>query len=184
MDIIKYLPPHIKDFVVCIIKTGSQLFCANCKDSDYLIITKEFPLVRAYHINELKADCFLRSIDEFKAEITDDKWRYKLCACLAYQNPENVVYGELPTLETDIFSRDYLLKVSQMEYEHAKKTYFIRYPSKAMVWGLALRYVLENESFIFTDEQKALLQQCHDLELPETHRDQLKIYLEQLNTTE
>ena len=39
MNVIDYLPPEIKNFTVCIVKTGSQLFCSNCKDEDYIIYT-------------------------------------------------------------------------------------------------------------------------------------------------
>lgn len=179
-NIIDYLLPHIKDYTVCIIKTGSQLFCSNCKDSDYLILTSEPLASRVHYINELRADCFIRSIDEFKAEILDDKWRYKLCACLAYHNSENVVYGELPPLETDIFSQDYLRKILAIEYEHAQKTYFVKYPLKSMVWGLAIYYAIVNNYFEFTDEQKEILQKAHDLKLPIEYRDELKTNIEKL----
>ena len=180
MNIIDYLPPYIKEFTVCIIKTGSQLFCSNCKDSDYLILTNEQISSRVHYINELKADCFIRSIDEFKAEILDDKWRYKLCACLAYRNNENVVYGNLPILETNIFSEEYLRKILAIEYEYAQKTYFVRYPLKSMVWGLAIYYILSNSCFAFTEKQKEILQKAHDLELPIEYRDELKTNIKAL----
>lgn len=182
MNIVDYLPTYIKEFTVCIIKTGSQLFCFNCKDVDYLILTNSQLANRIHYINELKADCFIRSIDEFKAEILDNKWRYKLCACLAYLNIENVVYGELPPLETDIFSQEYLHKILTIEYEYAQKTYFVRYPLKSMVWGLAIYYAIVNNSFEFTDEQKTILQQAHDLELPIEYRDELREKFEALLT--
>ena len=180
MNIVDYLPTYIKEFTVCIIKTGSQLFCSNCKDVDYLILTNEQISSRVHYINKLKADCFIRSIDEFKAEILDDKWRYKLCACLAYLNSENVVYGELPPLETNIFSPEYMRKILAIEYEIAKKTYFVKYPLKSIVWGLAIYYAIINNSFEFTDEQKEILKQAHDLQLPIEYRDKLKANMEAL----
>ena len=180
MNVIDYLPPEIKNFTVCIVKTGSQLFCSNCKDEDYIIYTNLKLPNRVHYIKELKADCFIRSIDEFKEQILDDKWRYKLTHCLAYRNNENVVYGNLPILETNIFSEEYLRKILAIEYEYAQKTYFVKYPLKSMVWGLAIYYILSNSCFAFTEKQKEILQKAHDLELPIEYRDELKINMKAL----
>lgn len=181
MNIIDFLPQHIKEHVVCIFKCGSQLFCDKYKDIDYTIITKIPTGHHIYYINELKTDCFIYSLDEFIENINDDKWRYKLSVSLAYHNNENVIFGELPILNTNVVSRDFLLKTAQIEYEFAKTHYFSSYPSKTMIWGLALYYIIENDSFEFTSEQKNILQKCHDLELSSSYRDQLESYLQQLN---
>lgn len=179
-NVIDYLPPHIKDYVVCIYKTGSQLFCTNCKDVDYVVLTNT-DIGSLHYIYELKADCFLMSVDNFKTALTDDRWRYKLSACMAYANSENVVYGELPEVEIDIFSKDYLIKTAlPIEYTYAGRTYFQRYPLKTMMWGLALCYAIENGNFEFTEEQKAILQKAHDLGLSTEYRDELKINIEAL----
>ncbi len=180
MNIIDYLPRFIRDSVVCVFKTGSQIFCSNCKDSDYIVITNINIGMPLCYIKELKADCFIRSIDQFKAKITDDSWRYKLDVCLAYKYPENVVYGKLPELEADIFSKEYLLKILAIECEFAQRSYFVKYPLKSMVWGLALYYAIINNSLDFTDEQKEILQKAHDLELPISYRDELKVNFEKL----
>lgn len=180
MNIIDYLPPHITDYTSCIFKTGSQLFCTNCKDIDYVIITNDNIGKYLYCIPEFKADCFICSVEDLKKSLTDDKWRYKLSACMAYKYPENVVYGKLPELEADIFSKEYLLKILAIECEFAQRSYFVKYPLKSMVWGLALYYAIINNSLDFTDEQKEILQKAHDLELPISYRDELKVNFEKL----
>lgn len=164
-NVIDYLPPHIKDYVVCIYKTGSQLFCTKCKDADYVILTNT-NIGYLHYIYELKADCFLMSVEDFKKALTDDKWRYKLSACMAYANSKNVVYGSLPFLPIDILSRYYLINtILPVEYEYAEKTYFKKQPLKTSEWGFALYYAILNGNFIFTAEQKEVLQKAHDLEL-------------------
>ena len=44
----EFLSPHILESIICVFKNGSQLFCSNCKDYDYTIITKD----------ELSLPCF------------------------------------------------------------------------------------------------------------------------------
>lgn len=181
MDIIKYLPKQYRNHIICICKTGSQLLVDNCNDIDYLIVTDLPFSKRLHYIHELKADCFIYGVKRFKRVFTDDKSIFKLIYCLAYNNPKNVLYGELPKLETNIFSKEYLTKtVLPIEYAWAEKTYFVKYPLKSMVWGLALYYVIINNSFDFTNEQKEILQKAHDLELPLTYCDELKTNMQKL----
>ena len=71
-------------------------------------------------------------------------------------------------------------KILAIEYEYAQKTYFVRYPLKSMVWGLAIYYILSNSCFAFTEKQKEILQKAHDLELPIEYRDELKTNIKAL----
>ena len=175
----EYLLPHIVENVICVFKNGSQLFCENCKDYDYTFITKEEIGQPCFHINDLNVDCFVMSIETLNQKLKDDQWRYKLSVCLAKTNNENIIYGELPTLDIDILSRDYLLKILKIEYAFAQKTYFNgKGAGKTAVWGLALYYALTNGNFEYTDEQKQILQQCHDTGLCD--RDELKANFEKL----
>lgn len=163
-NIKKYLSPHLIENIVCIFKNGSQLFCTNCKDYDYTIITNGNISDECFHIRELKADFFVRSIETLKRQMQDDIWRYKLSVCLAKADSSKIIYGELPELDIDILSLEYLKKtILPIEYEFALKTYFAgQGHPKTIVWGLALYYFIINKSFSFTDEQKATLQECHD----------------------
>ena len=113
----EYLTPSIAENLVCIFKTGSQLFCTNCKDYDYVIITKEDVNFPCFHINELNADCFVMSIETLNKRLQDNQWRYKLSVCLAKIDSSNIIYGELPELDIDILSREYLLKIMRIEKE-------------------------------------------------------------------
>lgn len=163
-QIAEYLPPQIAESLVCIFKNGSQLFCTNCKDYDYTIITKEDVGMPCFHINELKADFFVMSIGTLNQKLQDNQWRYKLSVCLAKAAKSNIIYGELPELEIGIMNLDYLKKtILPIEYDFALKTYFAgQGHPKTIVWGLALYYFITNKDFSFTEEQKATLQECHD----------------------
>ena len=176
----EYLMPSIAETLVCIFKTGSQLFCSNCKDYDYVIITKEEVNFPCFYIKELNLDCFVMSVDTLNRRLQDNQWRYKLSVCMAKADSSNIIYGELPQLDIDILSKEYFLRILAIENEYAQKTYFTRYPLKTMVWGLALYYVILNNKLEFTDEQKVLLQKCHDLELSVDFRNELKINFENL----
>ena len=159
----EFLSPHILESIICVFKNGSQLFCSNCKDYDYTIITKDELSLPCFCINELNVDCFVMSVETLKQRLQDNQWRYKLSVCMAKVDKSNIIYGELPALDIDILSRDYLFKILQIEYKFGNKTYFIRKgASKTIVWGLALYYFIINKDFSLTSEQKATLQECHD----------------------
>lgn len=158
-----YLLPHIAENIICVFKNGSQLFCQNCKDYDYTIITRDDLGIGCLHINELNIDCFVMSVETLNLKLKDNQWRYKLSVCLAKVNKDNIIYGELPELEIDILSRDYLVNLLKIEKQFAEKTYFVnRGNKKTIVWGLALYYYLINDSFTLTEEQKQKLNDCHD----------------------
>ena len=159
----EYLETEIIENVVCVFKSGSELFCSNCNDYDYTIITKKsFGLV-CKKIIELKTDLFIMSINELNEKLKNDNWRYKLCVCMAKADNSNIIYGKLPTIDTDILSKEYLLKTMLIEYNFGKRTYFNNRPNKKpMVWGLALYYFITNNSFVLTETQKENLQKCHD----------------------
>lgn len=177
----EYLLPHIVENVICVFKNGSQLFCENCKDYDYTFITKEEIGQPCFHINDLNIDCFVMSIDTLNRRLQDNQWRYKLSVCMAKTNSENIIYGELPELDIDITTREYLLKILQIEYNFGLKTYFTnRGSNKTIVWGLALYNIINNGSFEFNDAQKTKLQECHDSGVDDSLLIHLKAEMERL----
>lgn len=180
MNIIDYLPLHIKDSVICVYKTGSELFCDNCDDSDYVVICEQSFRTSCY-IHELKADCFIYSVEELETALNSNNYRFSLAYAMALKHSDLIVYGELPTFKTDVTSREYLLQALKVEYDYGCKVYFKNdIWQRKMVWGLALYYVLINEQFEFTEEQKAILQKCHDNELDLNYRDELKTNMERM----
>ncbi len=180
MNIIDYLPPHIKDGVICVYKTGSELFCDNCDDRDYVVICNQ-PFRSSLYIHEIKADCFIYSVEELEQALNSNNYRFSLAGAMALKHSDLIVYGELPTFKTDVTSRKYLLQALKIEYEYGCKVYFKNDMwQRKMVWGLALYYVLLNGRFSFTEEQKVILQKCHDNELSSTYRDELKTNMEQM----
>ena len=177
----EYLAPQITENLICVFKNGSQLFCRNCKDYDYTIITSVETGIGCFYINELNVDCFVMSIDTLNRRLQDNQWRYKLSVCLAKADSTNIIYGELPELDIDIMSSDYLLKILQIEYEFGLKTYFAkRGASKTIVWGMALYYIISNGAFIFTDAQLAEMQQYHDNNIDDSFLVYLKAGMERL----
>lgn len=177
----KYLLPHIVENVICVFKNGSQLFCEYCKDYDYTLITKDEIGQPCFHINDLNIDCFVMSIDTLNQKLKDDQWRYKLSVCLAKIDSSNIIYGELPDLDIDILSREYLLKIMRIEKEFADKTYFNNKGNKkTIVWGLALYYYIINNSFVLSEEQKNKLQKCHDTLIEDSFISTFKTQLEYL----
>ena len=180
MNIIDYLPPHIKDGVICVYKTGSELFCDKCDDKDYVIVCKQ-SYEKVYHISELKADCFIYSVEELEQALNSDNYRFSLAFAMALKHSDLIVYGELPTFETDVTSREYLLKALKNEYEYGCKVYFKNdLWQRKMVWGLALYYVLVNDKFEFNEVEKMLLQKCHDGEIEKSYTNELKTGMERL----
>jgi hypothetical protein len=180
MNIIDYLPPHIKDGVICVYQTGSELFCDNCDDKDYVIVCEQ-SFERVYHIHELKADCFIYSVEELEQTLNSNNYRFSLAYAMALKHSDLIVYGELPKFKTNVTSREHLFKALKIEYEYGCKVYFRNdIWQRKMVWGLALYYVLVNGKFEFTKEQKAILQRCHDNELDMIYCDELKANMEKL----
>lgn len=177
----EYLLPQIAESLICIFKTGSQLFCSNCKDCDYVVITKEDVTLPCFYINELKADFFVMSVETLNQKLQDNQWRYKLSVCLAKADKSNIIYGELPALDIDILSSDYLLKILQIEYDFGLKTYYAkRGLNKTIVWGMALYYIITNGAFTFTDAQREELQHYHDNNIDDSFLVYLKAEMERL----
>ncbi len=180
MNIIEFLPEHIKENVICIYQTGSQLFCDKCKDKDFVIISKKH-LGRSYYIAELNADCFIYTVEELENLLQSNSYRFALAEALAIRQNGVLIYGEFPNLNIDITSREYLLNALKNEYEYGCKVYFNNTLwQRKMVWGLALYYVLTNYCFYFTEQQKTILQKCHDGELEQSYANELKANMERL----
>ena len=180
-EIKKYLALNIVENIVCIFKTGSQLFCKNCKDFDYVLITKEELSLPCFHINELNIDCFVMTVETLNLKLKDNQWRYKLSVCLAKTNSENIIYGNLPELDINILSKDYLLQILPIEYAYANRTYFIGKGShKTIVWGMALYYTITNGSLLFTNEQLDKMQYYHDNPIDNEFLAELKTSMENL----
>lgn len=163
MELINYLPIDIRDNIICIIKTGSSLFCTNCKDVDYIIVTQTNPSVPCFYIRELNIDTFIISLNTMRDRIMNDSYRYKLTYTLAQVYPENVVYGTMPDLKMDLTKPAYLQKILKIEQNYARNNY--RLNNKSMVWGLVLHYFIQNNSFTLTEEQQLLIQRTHDYEI-------------------
>ena len=179
---IEKIQQAIGDFkIVCVYKTGSQLFCENCKDLDYTVVVdnwnKDF---KAYCIDGI--DYFCYSVAEFEKKIKMTSGRMSdLYAIETYLNEP--VYGINPIPNYNW--TDYKDKAIETIMRCGEMNYFnpnvIRENengeivcSKTMCWALATMFVIKNGQASFTVEQKEILQKCHDGMLSKLYADTLK----------
>lgn len=167
--------------IVFACKTGSELFCSNCKDTDYLVVVDNLGKdIEQHHIDD--TDYFCMSVDAFAkmATMQSGKFCDLYALCLLYGE---VVQGQNPIADYDWFAlkrravevalwcgeRNYFTK--RLKFYNASKESVC---SKRMVWALAIYYTIVNGSTNFTDEQKQVMQMCHDRKLPRAKADWLK----------
>lgn len=179
---IEKIQQTIGDFnIVCVYKTGSQLFCENCKDLDYTVVVdnwnKDF---KAYHIDGI--DYFCYSVAEFEKKIKMTSGRMSdLYAIETYLNEP--VYGINPILNYNW--TNYKDKAIETIIRCGETNYFnpnvIRKKdngkvvcNKTMCWALATLFVIKNGQAVFTVEQKEMLQKCHDGTLSKLYADALR----------
>lgn len=176
-----YFPHDIVSSVECVFKNGSQLFCDNCGDYDYTVITSNETGVSCFYIVELNVDCFVMSVRTLNCKLQDTLWRYKLAVCMAKADSSNIIYGQLPEFTTDVLSAEYLLKILKIEYNFAQSTYFLgKGSTKTVVWGEALVYFITHNTFVLTQREKSLLQFYHDYPISSVSLVQLKLKMEKL----
>lgn len=181
INTIKNLIGNYQILFIC--KTGSQIFCDNCNDKDYLVVVKDFEY--AYKkFNKDNVDYFCYSLAEFnklaRMELNDQRDVYAVELLL-----NDVVYGENPIYKYDWF--DYQKRAIEVALKRGETGPFnprVRHIkggcSKQMVWQLAIYFAIKNQSTLFTAEQRELLQKCHDGELPVSYAEELKTNLEAL----
>jgi hypothetical protein len=175
------------DDIVFIYKTGSCAWKSNnTQDEDFVIVVKNG--INDHPITDGKGkDLFIRSLDKLKQMAKGETLPYSQFVGLLSVYPENVIYGELPIANYNWF--DYQYQALLRDYEYAVKNYFTDKMvnkftnfncSKRMCFGLLTYYAIKNGSFNYTAEQRQILQKCHDLELPISYRDELKLNMENL----
>lgn len=169
--------------ILYVVLTGSELFCENCKDKDYLVVVKdyEYPYKK---FNKDNVDYFCYSLEEFeklaRMELRNYRDVYAIELLL-----NNSVYGKNPIAKYNWF--DYQKKALEVALREGKKSCFCKQVrhvnggcSKQMVWQLAIYFAIKNQSANFPAEQRELLQKCHDGELPVSYAEELKNNIENL----
>lgn len=159
------------------------------KDTDVVVVVKDVQFHKGIYIEDLKTDVFVYGEDFFREMATANNkgWYYSPYIGLAMAFPENVLYGEMPIENYNWF--DYQYKALKQLYVEGGKYYFNSALCnriakgnciKGMVLGLLAYYAIQNQSFEFTDEQKEILQKCHDLQLPASYAEELKTNMEKI----
>lgn len=173
--------------IVCVCVTGSKSWKSeNCKDLDLVVIAENTPLGARMHFSKAyNADVWLYSIPHFEKMAKGESLHYSPIVGLAQCNPENVLYGEIPIANYNWF--DYQKLALLRTYEQGLRGYFNvetmkqrgkEYCLKSMIWALLAWFAIQNQSFEFTTEQREILQKCHDLQLPVSYAEELKINME------
>lgn len=154
-------------------QTGSQLFCSNCNDVDYLVVVDNLDKDFVQHrIDDI--DYFCMSVDAFVKMATMQSGKlYDLYSlCLLYGR---VIEGQNPIADYNWF--DYQQRAVDVALWCGERNYFARaltffnenkesVCSKRMIWALATYYTILNQSSDFTIEQIQTMQRCHDRQLP------------------
>lgn len=179
---IEKIQQAIGDFkIICVYKTGSQLFCENCKDLDYTVVVgnwdKDF---KAYNIDGV--DYFCYSVAEFEKKIKMTSGRMSdLYAVETYLYEPVYGINPIPNYNWADYkdkSIETVLRCGEMNYFNPNVVCTNDNGevvcSKTMCWALAIMYVIENGQPVFNAEQKAILQQCHDLMLTRNYSDLLQ----------
>lgn len=177
--ILEYFNGHQVHFAC---KTGSQLFCTNCKDSDVIVVVDNFDK-KKFRIEN--TDVFVYSLEDFlklaHVSVGDERDVYSILVPMA--QGDNVLFGVSPlTADYDWFAyKDKILNAA-LAYgekssfnEKVKRTAAPDYCLKSTTWLFAIYYAIVNHGFDFTSEQKNILQKCHDGELPRTEAYVLKV---------
>lgn len=186
IDKLKQLFTNAEILFVC--KTGSNLFCANCNDEDLLVVVKNADFdYKHFCLENTCVFCYSQEEFEKFATLQLDDYRslYSTAALLA--TGKNVLYGQNPIADYNWwnYQREALEKVVKFGNQNFLNNKVSNGRNREMctpkmIWGLATCYILKNRSAEFTEEQKNVLQLCHDNCLPVVYRNVLKKDLEQL----
>lgn len=170
----------LKDYeVICKIPTGSQLFCKNCRDEDWLICVKECSKQGYEQRFSDGIDYFIRDEKTTEKIATASpaifQGLYGICVPIAIKN--GTIVGELPIANYNWFDYKDNIITSCLQYlgSARRKINLVNREAccKTAYWLFANYFALVNNSLEFTDEQKEILQKCHDNELPRTYADEL-----------
>lgn len=181
MGLIEHIQEQTYNDVIFVCKTGSTLFCNNCKDKDIVVVTasgEEYRRLLGYE----DYDIFCRSVDGIKKMITfgDDKVPSVYAITFALAKGENVLYGTNPIQDFDYFAhKDEIVKTLIENAQKRDCNPRIRNGRnndaclKQSIWLFANYFALVNNSLDFTAEQLEIIQKCHDNELPRSYAEEV-----------
>jgi hypothetical protein len=157
---------------------GSKLLgLDNNKDNDYLIISDEYDYKRKYENGE---DVLYRSTEnmqKFMMFDVDMKTNAGLLL-LNYQLDKNIIGQNFPIEYNLLDYRSQLIELLNMIVEYKLLNFSKRISSKGhcskRLYHIAYNiFIIQNNSPIITEEQKAIIQKLHDRQMSITYIDEL-----------
>lgn len=167
--------------IISIFKTGSHLFCTNCKDIDYVVIVDK-PIKRIHYFNkDTNEDFFIYSQEERNRELNfETNTTSDMYAIIEVLKPQFLVYGDA-TVRLDLISKasEYKTMLKNVLEKwcfspHLKCINNDLYCHKKFWWVILGLKFIENKSYEITTELKDIIQQCHDGVLPKDWEDWVK----------
>lgn len=171
--------------ILSIFKTGSHLFCENCKDKDYVVIVDKPILRLKYRDTITNTDYFIYSKSERQTEL---EFNINNQNCIYVINelfkPTTTIYGDA-TVNLDLFNKEYEYK--EMLRNILPKRFFSKrirwenyetYCHNKFWWILLGLMFINNKSYEVTNDLKNIIQLCHDGKLPKYWETWVKEQLE------
>lgn len=186
MDLIvlkEKIKTYIKEepIIEFISKTGSILFCENCKDTDYIVVIEnDVPSFKIYD-KEINEDFFIKSRKTYNKYLNfEGNNLHNLFIIENLFIEKQCIYGKA-TVELDLLGKKEqyktLLKTVlpksflNTRFKHKNSDKFCHPHLWWVILGLKL---IENNSYEITLEIKNLIQQCHDGVLDKSWENYIK----------
>lgn len=176
--IIEELKNRLGDKMLFAYQTGSAIFCTNCKDKDIVVVTSDGDANgRLFGFDGYDVFTYskssLQKIADFKVKNVYSLYLIALAKC-------GVLYGANPFPDFNLFAHkaelvDLMIQLCEEKYCSPRYHNMKNWNAclQQTIWLFANYFALVNNSLEFTDEQKEILQKCHDNELPRTYADEL-----------
>lgn len=177
-ELITHILSDVEGEVLCISLTGSETFCSNCKDTDIWVIAntdKDYSRIFGYE----GYDIFVWSLNNLKECTQFEQKEFKSLYIISFLKNEKL-YGTNPIPDFNLLDHknklvDLMIMLCERKYNNslyanAKNDEMCL---KQSVWLFANYFAILNDSLDFTDEQKEILQKCHDNELPRSYIEDL-----------
>jgi len=152
--------------VVFACKTGSALFCGNCRDNDIIVVLDKYESSSIGRAKIDGYDIFIYSINTFeklaKASFGNYRNLYSIAVALSAKS-DNTLYGSNPITDYNWF--DYAENVLPLA-QYINVDWYPDFAPRNYVWNYAIAVALSQKSLNFSEETKAKLQAIHDGEMP------------------
>lgn len=172
-------------------KIGSSLILQNCRDNDYLVIAEKLPSKEEYLSNKQEGIEYHYYTKEMILDEIGFKKPFNRTTILpylwSYQLDENIIKQGFPFKHSVIRSRNNYISllnylIDSHWFDRKRSPMLNNGNCSKIIYHIAyIVFILENNSTILTDEQKAIVQQIHDKQMPQSYLDTLQEKIKNLN---